>query len=125
MQLVADKLKPYPIHSAINPTTLLRDRDVDSNKLLRDRNGGLWIGTQQRGLIHIHKGRTDVCTNPTGSQATSAAVYSKTAKATFGSPPREDSTAFESSPSPRFQRSKVFPAMLNTSCSPPQMEAFG
>jgi ligand-binding sensor domain-containing protein/signal transduction histidine kinase len=28
--------------------------------LLRDRNGGLWIGTQERGLVHVHKGRTDL-----------------------------------------------------------------
>ena len=36
------------------------DHDVDSNKLLRDRDGGLWIGTHQRGLIHVFHGRTDV-----------------------------------------------------------------
>ena len=34
-------------------------RDVDSNRLLRDRDGGLWIGTVERGLIHVHHGRTD------------------------------------------------------------------
>jgi signal transduction histidine kinase len=61
-QLVANKLEPYPIHSAMNRSALLADREVDSNKLLRDRNGGLWIGTHQRGLIHIHNGRTDVFT---------------------------------------------------------------
>ena len=33
--------------------------DVDSNKLLRDRDGGLWIGTHVHGLIHVHQGRTD------------------------------------------------------------------
>jgi len=26
----------------------------------RDRNGGLWIGTTDRGLLHVHQGRTDV-----------------------------------------------------------------
>jgi signal transduction histidine kinase/ligand-binding sensor domain-containing protein len=29
-------------------------------KLLRDRNGGLWIGTHGRGLMHVHQGRLDV-----------------------------------------------------------------
>jgi signal transduction histidine kinase/ligand-binding sensor domain-containing protein len=29
-------------------------------KLLRDRDGGLWIGTSDRGLLHSHQGRTDV-----------------------------------------------------------------
>jgi signal transduction histidine kinase/ligand-binding sensor domain-containing protein len=65
-QFVADKIEPYPIHSAINPNALLPDRDVDSNKLLRDRDGGLWIGTHGRGLIHIHHGRTDAFTQSDG-----------------------------------------------------------
>jgi signal transduction histidine kinase/ligand-binding sensor domain-containing protein len=29
------------------------------NKMLRDRNGNLWIGTSYKGLTHIHRGRTD------------------------------------------------------------------
>ena len=28
--------------------------------MLRDRDGGLWISTEERGLVHIHDGRTDV-----------------------------------------------------------------
>jgi signal transduction histidine kinase/ligand-binding sensor domain-containing protein len=28
--------------------------------LLRDRSGGLWIGTTDRGLLHVHHGRTDL-----------------------------------------------------------------
>ena len=59
-QLAADKVEPYPIRSALHPDALMPDRDVDSNKLLRDRDGGLWIGTHQRGLIHVYHGRTDV-----------------------------------------------------------------
>ena len=59
-RLLEDKLEPYPIYSAMDRKALLADHDVDSNKLLRDRDGGLWIGTHQRGLIHIHHGRTDV-----------------------------------------------------------------
>jgi ligand-binding sensor domain-containing protein/signal transduction histidine kinase len=34
--------------------------------LLRDRDGGLWIGTNDRGLLHVHKGRTDVFGRPDG-----------------------------------------------------------
>jgi len=59
-QVVSDKVETYPIRSAINPNAMLPDRDVDSNKLLRDRDGGLWIGTHERGLIHVHHDRTDV-----------------------------------------------------------------
>ncbi len=65
-QLVEDKLEPYPIRSAMNRNALLPDRAVDSNKLLRDRDGGLWIGTHQHGLIHIHNNRTDVFTKSDG-----------------------------------------------------------
>lgn len=31
-----------------------------ANKLLHDRDGGLWIGTVDGGLVHVHQGRTDV-----------------------------------------------------------------
>ncbi|HXB71083.1 MAG TPA: two-component regulator propeller domain-containing protein [Candidatus Acidoferrales bacterium] len=31
-----------------------------ARRLLRDREGGLWIGTAAQGLIHVHHGRTDV-----------------------------------------------------------------
>jgi signal transduction histidine kinase/ligand-binding sensor domain-containing protein len=65
-QIVGDKVESYPIRSAMNPNALLPDRDVNSNKLLRDRDGGLWIGTRERGLIHIHNGRTDVFTKADG-----------------------------------------------------------
>ena len=34
--------------------------------LLRDREGGLWIGTLDKGLVHIHQGRTDMFTRADG-----------------------------------------------------------
>ena len=99
MQFVGDKVEPYPVRGAINPNRLLPDRDVDSNRLLRDRDGGLWIGTVERGLIHIHHGRTDVFTQSDGLSGDVISVFSRTVKAMSGSPPLEDSTGFESSPS--------------------------
>ena len=37
------------------------------HKLLRDRHGGLWIGAlRDRGLLHIHEGRTDSFSQPEG-----------------------------------------------------------
>ena len=65
-QVVGDKLEAYPIRSALNSNATLPDRDIDANKLFRDRDGGLWIGTNQRGLIHVHHGRTDVFTEESG-----------------------------------------------------------
>ena len=58
-QFTGDRVEPFPIRDAIDPKRVLRDRDVDSNKLLRDRDGGLWIGTVAHGLIHVHDGRAD------------------------------------------------------------------
>ena len=65
-QFSRDKLETYPIRSATNPNVLLPDREVDSNKLLRDRDGGIWIGTHDRGIIHLHQGQTDVFTTSDG-----------------------------------------------------------
>ena len=31
-------------------------------RMFRDHGGGLWIGTADRGLVHVHQGRTDVYT---------------------------------------------------------------
>ena len=50
--LVDGKAEPYPLPGPVGKYTPLR--------LLRDRNGGLWIGTTDRGLLHVHDGRTDV-----------------------------------------------------------------
>src|SRR5208282_531539 len=66
MQLVDDNLESYPIRSAINSNRLFLDRDVDSNRVVRDRDGGPWIGTVERGLIHVHHGRTDVFSRTDG-----------------------------------------------------------
>jgi signal transduction histidine kinase/streptogramin lyase len=66
LHLAGDRLEPYPIRDATHRDRLLPDRNVDSNKLLRDRDGSLWIGTHQRGLVHIHNGRTDVFTKADG-----------------------------------------------------------
>ena len=35
-------------------------------KLLRDRDGGLWVGTYDGGLLHVHHGRTDRFTHADG-----------------------------------------------------------
>lgn len=65
-RLAGDKLEPYQIRSATNSNALLPDREVNSNKILRDRDGGLWIGTMEQGLVHAHADRTDVFTKANG-----------------------------------------------------------
>jgi len=66
MQLAGDRLESFPIRGAVNSSNMLRDREIDSNRLLLDRDGGLWIGTVERGLIHVHRGRVDVFTRSDG-----------------------------------------------------------
>ena len=34
--------------------------------MLRDRDGGLWVGPAGRGIVHIHQGRTDVFSQSDG-----------------------------------------------------------
>jgi ligand-binding sensor domain-containing protein/signal transduction histidine kinase len=50
-RLIGGKTEPYPLPGA--------GRQVNPTKLLRDRSGGLWIGTWDRGLLHVHQGRAD------------------------------------------------------------------
>jgi signal transduction histidine kinase/ligand-binding sensor domain-containing protein len=65
-QVAGDRLVPYPIRGAARPHAWLPDRDVKSNKLLRDRDGGLWIGTDGLGIIHVKDGKADTFTRAEG-----------------------------------------------------------
>jgi ligand-binding sensor domain-containing protein/signal transduction histidine kinase len=56
-QLVNGRTEPYPP---------LAGRKFPPGKLLRDRNGSLWIATQGQSLLHVHHGRTDVFTQSDG-----------------------------------------------------------
>ena len=51
-QFVEGRLDAYPLLANRPPLT--------AREILRDRDGGLWIGTTNRGLVHVHQGRTDV-----------------------------------------------------------------
>jgi len=51
MRLVDGKLTTYPL-------TYYGPR-FNPHWLLRDSNGGLWIGTIDQGLVHVHQGKTD------------------------------------------------------------------
>jgi len=51
-RFVDGKTEVYPFPGTV--------RQFKAQRLLRDRDGGLWIGTYDRGLVHVHQGRTDV-----------------------------------------------------------------
>ncbi len=42
-----------------------------ARRLLRDRQGGVWIGTQDHGLVHVHQGKMDAFSQPDGLSADS------------------------------------------------------
>jgi signal transduction histidine kinase/ligand-binding sensor domain-containing protein len=45
------------------PTAMRRER---ASRILRDRDGGLWVATGSGGLLHLHQGRTDVLSQTDG-----------------------------------------------------------
>jgi ligand-binding sensor domain-containing protein len=60
------RLTRYPMRPPMGAARPLAGRELNANALLRDRNGGLWIGTMEHGLVHLHNGRTDVLTKSNG-----------------------------------------------------------
>jgi signal transduction histidine kinase/streptogramin lyase len=46
-----DKLEPYLLPGAAP--------QFNAQKMLRDRDGGLWIATSDHGVLHLHQGRVD------------------------------------------------------------------
>ena len=60
-----EKFEAYPLPAGLQP-----------HRLLRDHDGGLWIGALvQRGLLHIHKGRTDRFTQAEGLSGRSVTSF--------------------------------------------------
>ena len=57
-RIVEEKIQPYPLPGAV--------RNFTAARLLRDRDGNLWIGTSDAGLAHIHGEKTDVLTQADG-----------------------------------------------------------
>jgi signal transduction histidine kinase/ligand-binding sensor domain-containing protein len=51
-QFVDGKFEDYPLVPGV-------PQFHEGGTLLRDRNGGLWIGTRDAGIVHIHQGRMD------------------------------------------------------------------
>jgi signal transduction histidine kinase/ligand-binding sensor domain-containing protein len=51
-RFVDGKTEAYPLSSPV--------RQFRATTMLRDRDGGLWIATSNRGLLHVHQSRTDV-----------------------------------------------------------------
>jgi PAS domain S-box-containing protein len=61
-----DAIATYPLRSANVPGRVIADVDVKSNKLLRARDGSIWIGTDGRGLIHVQDGQADAFSRAEG-----------------------------------------------------------
>ena len=57
-QLIGTSITDYPLHG-LPPS-------FKATRLLRDRDGGLWIGTSDRGLVYTHGGKTSTFTHTDG-----------------------------------------------------------
>ena len=67
-QIVDGQIRPYRLSGT--------GESLSAFRLLRDRDGGMWIGTQGQGLWHIHQGRTDVYSRSEGlSSDTISALF--------------------------------------------------
>jgi signal transduction histidine kinase/ligand-binding sensor domain-containing protein len=51
-RFVDGKTEAYSLPGSMHP--------FQARRLVRDRDGGLWIGTGDRGVVHVHNGKTDV-----------------------------------------------------------------
>jgi len=60
VRLVDGEAAPYPPLSSVSDFSALR--------IFRDRDGALWIATNH-GLLHVHRGKTDVFAHPDGLSA--------------------------------------------------------
>jgi signal transduction histidine kinase/ligand-binding sensor domain-containing protein len=67
-ELIGTSVVDYPLHGL--PSSF------KATRLLRDRDGGLWIGTSDRGLVYAHGGKTSTFTHRDG-------LSSDTVKALF------------------------------------------
>src|SRR5262249_15295411 len=48
--------------------------DFKSHRMLRDRDGGLWLASLSRGLMHVHQGRTDLFSSSDGLSGSDVSV---------------------------------------------------
>jgi ligand-binding sensor domain-containing protein/signal transduction histidine kinase len=62
-RFVDGKVERYSFPGAAQ---LNRDKPLQAQGFLRDRDGSLWVAGYGRGLLHIHQGKTDVFTLPDG-----------------------------------------------------------
>src|SRR5262249_50656536 len=60
------KIVPYPLPGPA--------RQFQATSLLHDRNGGLWIGTRDRGLVHLHQGKIDGFTQSDGLSSENVSI---------------------------------------------------
>ena len=79
-RLVGTKIEADPLPNSAQHFTVSR--------LLRDRDGSLWIGTSDAGLAHVHRGRTDVFAQADGLSDDYVSALFEDREAVFGSAPR-------------------------------------
>jgi signal transduction histidine kinase/ligand-binding sensor domain-containing protein len=67
-QFAGETFQAYPLSGV--------ESRLGARRLLRDGDGSVWIGTQSRGLLHVHQGRVDLFTPSQGLSGDSvSALY--------------------------------------------------
>ena len=66
-RFVDGKIETYPL-----PPTM---GQVRVRRVLRDRDGGLWIGTSSQGIVHIHQGKTDLFSTSDGLSGEASTLF--------------------------------------------------
>lgn len=54
-QVAGDRLQPYRVHHAGKPGAWLADGEVRFNRMMRDRDGGLWLSLREDGAVAFYK----------------------------------------------------------------------
>jgi hypothetical protein len=106
-QFVDGKVKDYPLPRGGWPLN-------NWATLLRDRNGGLWIGTMDSGLLHVHQGKMDAFVQSDGLSGITSKTCSRTASEIFGWQQPMESIVFAIMRSRQFPLSKVSPVLSSS-----------
>jgi signal transduction histidine kinase/ligand-binding sensor domain-containing protein len=55
-RIVGERVEPFPLPGAGEKVA----NGLTATRILRDKDGNLWIGTADGGLVHVHRGKTNV-----------------------------------------------------------------
>ena len=94
-QVAGTQVVDYPLRGMPSP--------LSATSVLRDRNGGLWIGTAAHGLVHSYEGKASRFTREDGLSSDQVLALLEDREGTSGWAPPKVSIVFVSGRSPHFR----------------------